>query len=147
MYFFKIKKIFKLSHGEYVAPEKLEIMYNRSPLIQQSFIYSTSLKSGIVAIIVPDPIELKKVANENGIEGKIDDLIKEKKILNIVMNSIGEICKENKLPKYEYVRRIHLTNELFSIENDLLTPTFKLKRSEVLEYYKKEIDLLLSKIE
>jgi long-chain acyl-CoA synthetase len=49
----RVKNIFKLSQGEYIAPDKLEIVYNKHEAIQQSFIYGDSLQSTLVAIIVP----------------------------------------------------------------------------------------------
>ena len=48
------KNIFKLSQGEYLAPEKLENAYIQSPLILQIMVYGDSNKSSAVAIVVPD---------------------------------------------------------------------------------------------
>ena len=48
------KNIFKLSQGEYIAPEKLENIFVLSQYIEQSFVYGDSLKNCLVAIIVPD---------------------------------------------------------------------------------------------
>lgn len=48
------KNIFKLSQGEYIAPEKLEQCYLKSYLIGQIFVYGDSLHNNLVAIIIPD---------------------------------------------------------------------------------------------
>jgi len=48
------KNIFKLSQGEYIAPEKLENIFVLSPYIAQSMVYGDSLKSCTVAIVVPE---------------------------------------------------------------------------------------------
>jgi hypothetical protein len=37
---------------------------------------------------------------------------------------------------------IRLTDETFTVDNDLLTPTFKLKRPQLLEKFKKEVDAM-----
>jgi len=56
------KNIFKLSQGEYVAPEKLENIFIQSPYIAQCMVYGNSLKSCTIAIVVVDPEPLKKWA-------------------------------------------------------------------------------------
>jgi len=37
-------------------------------------------------------------------------------------------------------KKIHLSSEMFTVENNLLTPTFKSKRPQLQERYQKEID-------
>lgn len=46
--------IFKLSQGEYIAPEKSEMKIKTSNILQ-SFVYGDSMKSCLVAIVIPDP--------------------------------------------------------------------------------------------
>jgi long-chain acyl-CoA synthetase len=59
------KHIFKLSQGEYVAPEKLENIFNKSLYIAQIFVYGDSLQHQLVAIVIPDADTGKKWAAEN----------------------------------------------------------------------------------
>ena len=48
------KNIFKLSQGEYIAPEKIENILALSPMIANCFIYGNSMKNNVVAIVVPE---------------------------------------------------------------------------------------------
>lgn len=54
----RAKNIFKLSQGEYIAPEKLENVYMKSSWVDQIWIHGESLQTTILAFIV---VPIKKV--------------------------------------------------------------------------------------
>lgn len=56
------KNIFKLSQGEYIAPEKIEQIMNLAPLISQIFLYGDSFKNVCVAIVVPEEPQVMRWA-------------------------------------------------------------------------------------
>ena len=72
------KHIYKLSQGEYIAPEKIELNYAKHPLISQIFISGNSLQSYNVAIIVPEENyffkKFKKSTLSDAIHGNSHDL-------------------------------------------------------------------------
>merc|ERR1711865_235268 len=59
------KNIFKLSQGEYVAPEKIENVYKKSKFVENIFVYGDSLQHQLVAIVVPDVIASVPWLQEN----------------------------------------------------------------------------------
>lgn len=61
-----------------------------------------------------------------------------------ILKEIQDISKKNKLTGLEIAKNIHLESELFSVENDILTPTFKIKRHQAKEKYKETISHLYS---
>ena len=62
----RCKNIFKLSQGEYIAPERVEQIMGLSPIIAQMFLYGDSLKNVCVAVIVPEEAEVRKIAGAQG---------------------------------------------------------------------------------
>jgi long-chain acyl-CoA synthetase len=111
------KNIFKLSQGEYIAPEKLENIFVLSPYIAQSMVYGDSLKSCVVAVVIPDDVrmeEWKTAHKKESIAAVIEDPDFKKEI----MEDLARLAKENKLSGLEKPKDIHLSTDAFSIEND-----------------------------
>lgn len=136
------KNIFKLSQGEYIAPEKVENMLALSPIIAQSMVYGDSLRSCVVAIIVPHLDKIEAWSKENGLDQKPSETIKEPVFKKLVMDEVTRICTEQKLTGLEKPKDIFITLEMFSVDNNLLTPTFKLKRNVARDYFKPQIDTM-----
>ncbi|RIB01319.1 hypothetical protein C2G38_2296505 [Gigaspora rosea] len=148
------KNIFKLSHGEYVAPEKIENAYVNSNLILQIFVHGDSLRDYLVAIVVPDPETFVPWANaltkknvSLGDEKGLEILVYDKKVKRAFLGHMDEIANQSKLKGFEMVKDIHLSNVPFSVENNILTPTLKLKRHEAQKHFRKIIDKLYAEHE
>ena len=92
------KNIFKLSQGEYLAPEKLENAYIQSPLVTQIMVYGNSYKNCAVAIVVPDEQALETWAKANG-KSSADVYADQAEYCKVVMDSINEVAKAKKFNK------------------------------------------------
>ncbi|CAG8638341.1 6680_t:CDS:10 [Acaulospora morrowiae] len=143
------KNIFKLSQGEYIAPEKIENVYASSGLILQIFVHGDSIRDHLVAIAIPNPEVFVPWANtltgqnvslsdEKGLES----LVKNDLVRNAFLEEINKIGKEAKLKSFELVKSIHLTHVPLTVEDGLLTPTLKIKRNEAQNYFRDVIDKL-----
>ncbi|KAF9394054.1 hypothetical protein CPC16_000299 [Podila verticillata] len=144
----RVKNIFKLAQGEYIAPEKIEAVLAKHYLVAQIFVYGHSLKSTLVGIVVPDAETLKVWAESNGLAGKsFEELCALPKVKETLQKELSSFGRENDLKGFEIVKSITVISEAFSIENDLLTPTFKLKRHQAKEKYEAEIERMYSEIE
>ena len=142
----RVKNIFKLSQGEYIAPEKLENKYSLSDYVAQIMIYGDSLKNCCVGIIVLEQATCFKWAAENGKPQDLAALANDKDMKAVVQDSLNVITKEHKLSGIEKPYKIFLTHDAFSIENNILTPTFKLKRNVAREVYKPQIDVMYTEL-
>ena len=59
-----------------------------------------------------------------------------------VLAELDRLRKEAKLFTFEHAAKIYLESEPFSVENDILTPTFKLKRDIAKKVYETQIDAM-----
>ncbi|KAJ3277049.1 Long chain acyl-CoA synthetase 7 peroxisomal [Terramyces sp. JEL0728] len=143
----RVKNIFKLAQGEYVAPEKIEILYQQHEIVAQAFVYGNSLESVLVGILVIDEQPFKRFCNEHGFSNSsLHEAIRNPTILTAVQKTLEGFGKSKGLKGFENVKNWHLTTEPFSVENNLLTPTFKLKRHDAKLKYQNEIDELYSQL-
>ncbi|KAI8062703.1 hypothetical protein BC940DRAFT_308158 [Gongronella butleri] len=133
----RLKNIFKLSQGEYVAPEKIEQVYCKHHLVAQAFVYGNSLQASLVGIVVPDKETFVPWAQKLA---PGEDIYRSEAVTKELLKQLVAFGKENDLKGFEQFKTISLTSEEFSVDNDMLTPTFKLKRENAQKTYKKEID-------
>ncbi|XP_034295997.1 long-chain-fatty-acid--CoA ligase 5 [Pantherophis guttatus] len=136
------KNIFKLSQGEYIAPEKIENIYIRSSSVAQVFVHGDSLQSFLVGIVVPDEETLPAFAENLGVKGSFEDLCKNSVVKNAILMEMNNLGKEAGLKTFEQVKYIYLHPELFTVENGLLTPTLKSRRSDLVKHFRSQIDAL-----
>ncbi|XP_071685846.1 long chain acyl-CoA synthetase 4-like isoform X2 [Rutidosis leptorrhynchoides] len=134
------KNIFKLSQGEYVAVENLENVYGNVSDIDAVWIYGNSFEFCLVAVVNPNKAAVEHYAEAHNISGDFDSLCENPKIKEYILGELTRVGKEKKLKGFEFVKAVHLDPVPFDMERDLLTPTFKKKRPQMLKYYQDIID-------
>ncbi|CAF4026108.1 unnamed protein product [Adineta steineri] len=128
------KNMYKLSQGEYIAPEKIEDAYSRSQFVYQTFVYGDSYKNFPVAIVVLNEDYVKRWNAQNN--NNSSQSTSEERLKEIVLEDMTKEGKKRGLMSYEQVKAIEFIKEPFTIENSLLTPTFKSRRFAVEKKYK-----------
>lgn len=113
--------------------------------------YGDSLQTYLVAVIVPEEEAVRKML-EDSVESALakaafSEICKSERLKSIIIKEIMQIGKDSGLHGFEIPRSIHLVDELFTVENGLLTPTFKLKRQQARDKYEKEIERMYATIE
>lgn len=122
------KNIFKLSQGEYIASEKLELLYSKSKYIAQMFIYGDSLQNYIVAIIVPDKEQVLKDFECD--HEHYQTYINSSEFKQEITQWFKQVREEQKLNSLEVPKQFYCTDDEFKVEDGTLTPTFKLIRGQ-----------------
>jgi len=93
----RAKNIFKLSQGEYIAPEKLENVFIQSEWASQIWIHGDSLHDWILAFVVLEPARVKK---ETGNE-LTDEACNSEELKKTVLKDLLKLAAENNLSGLE----------------------------------------------
>lgn len=122
------------------SPEYIESVYKQVPAIANIYVHGESTQSCLVAIIVPDIETLKTLFPDLSTKYKtLAEYSADKKVAAYILNAMNHAGKKEKLRGFEIVKYIHLASEEPSVENGLLTPSFKLKRHEMKKRYEAAI--------
>jgi fatty acid CoA ligase FadD9 len=119
--------VIKLSQGEFVAVARLEALYATSPLVRQIYVYGSSERSFLVAVVVPtdDAAALPRSA---------------------IGESLVQVARDYRLNGYEIPRDFLLETEPFSLENGLLSGVGKFLRPKLKDRYGPALEQLYAKM-
>ena len=134
----RVKNIFKLQQGEYVAPEKIENALMDSPYVEQIFVYGDSLQNYLVAIIVPNKSHVIDFLKNKGINCNNDnckDYFENEELKKDILKNFETIGEKSDFKGFEIIKKIYLSPEPFTVENDLCTPTLKIRRHVAKKYF------------
>ena len=139
----RVKNMFKLQQGEYIAPEKIENKLAKCKYIEQIFIYGDSLQSYLVGILVPkykDVIDFLKNKGINDVtKENYKNYFEDPDLIKDILKTIDDYSRKNDIKGFEIVKKVYLSKEPFSIDNNLLTTTLKLRRHIAKKHFLKEI--------
>jgi len=108
--------------GDNISPIKIESDLNKSYFIEQSLVYGDN-KPYLVCLIVLS-LEYKNIKNEE------------------IQKQIEKINKN--LSKIEKIKKFFIIKNQFTIENNMMTPTLKLKRYKIVKTYQNELEKLFN---
>ena len=132
------KDIIINAYGKNIAPQPLEALLKSSPYIGTPVLIGDRRKF-LVALIVPNFEKLQRDAAAMGVHAASPEaLVADARVKAIYQ---GEIDRFNKsLDRQEKIRRFTLLPRDFSIDEDEITPSLKVKRKNIDKKYKDVID-------
>jgi len=140
----RIQGVFKLSNGEFIAANKLELTYGKSRFINQIYIHGDSSKPYLTAIVVPNEDFIRKYwAPHNKIdrEKSLEEFCQLEKLKEDILSDMEKKACEDGLAVYEAVKKIHLEPFQWTTE-DLLTSSHKTNRKAAHHKYSNILDRL-----
>ncbi|BCA62092.1 AMP-dependent synthetase [Sphingomonas sp. HMP9] len=127
--------------GDNVAPQKVEGMLTLQPEIAQAMIAGDK-RPYMVALIVPDPEWTQEWCAGNGDACSFARLAENSEFRTALGAAVERVNKE--LTVTERIRRFVLADGPFTIENEQLTPSLKIRRHVLKQTYGERLDALYS---
>ncbi len=135
----RIKEIIVLSNGEKVSPADMEMAITMDPLIEQAMVIGEQ-KPYLSAICILSPDAWPAFARSIGVDPDQPRVLESQKVETALLARIAE--QVSMFPGYARILRVHLSFEPWSVENGLMTPTLKLKRSQVMAHLAEPVSKL-----
>ena len=98
------------------------------------------MKDYVVIFVAANPDAEKKWCDDNG--KSVESAKKDEAFKKEIMESIYTLADANKFNTLEKPKQIFIMDAPFSVENDLLTPSFKTKRNVAAKVFEKDIEEL-----
>ncbi|WP_345315415.1 long-chain fatty acid--CoA ligase [Ferrimonas gelatinilytica] len=140
----RIKELMKTSNGKYIAPQRVEGMVSRDPLVEQVAIIADA-RNYVSALIVPAFEALESWAKEAGIQYKDKlELVQHARVKAHFEERLKAVQKE--LARFEQVKQFTLLPREFCMKLGELTPTMKLRRRVINQRFAAQIDAMYRKV-
>lgn len=129
VYLDRRNNVIKLSQGEFVAVSQLEATYATCPHVRQIFLYGSSERSFLLAVIVPNT-----------------DIAGDRDLRAVIAAELRDVAEANSLSPYEIPRDFILESEAFTRDNGLLSGVGKLLRPALKARYGDRLEALYTAI-
>ena len=137
----RAKQLLVLSTGKNVAPGPVEDRFAANEFVEQCVVLGDGRRF-VSALIVPNFERIEKWAENRGHDVADDraSLCRDDRVRERIQREVDRVNEE--FESYERIKRFRLVEEEFSEDNDLLTPTMKKKRRNILDRFADEVDMI-----
>jgi long-chain acyl-CoA synthetase len=135
----RIKELFKLSNGKYVAPPAIEAKFaTLCPYASQFMVFGEG-KNFAAALVTLDEDSISGWAKDNGLDGKsYKDLTKSDEVHDMIDEHVKKLNAS--LNRWETIKKWAVLDHDLSVDGGQLTPSLKVKRGVVAEQNKETLD-------
>ena len=114
----RVKELFKTSKGKYVAPAPIENRLNAHPLVEQALVSGVGQSAAYALVVLAE--DLRPKLGDAAVRAK-------------VQQELGDLLRDvnQAVADYEQLRMIGVAPQAWTIENGMLTPTMKIRRSRI----------------
>lgn len=109
----RVKEMYKTSKGEYIAPSQIEFGFADNAYIEQICVAGQQLPQPLALIVLS---EMGRHADRIVVERSLEDTL---------------TALNPKLHSYERVRKLVIVRDAWTVDNNLMTPTMKIKRNVI----------------
>ncbi len=135
----RIKEIIVLANGEKLPPHDIEMAIDMDPVIDQVMVIGEG-RPYLSALVVLNKEKARPLAAGLGLDIDNHEHLQDNRMEDLIIKRIASSL--HAFPGYAKVVRVALINEPWTVENELITPTLKLRRHHILKRYDKEIHQL-----
>jgi long-subunit acyl-CoA synthetase (AMP-forming) len=136
------KELFKTAGGKYIAPQHLEGLLKGIPGIGQAVVVGGDGRKYVAALLTLDPESAPRLASTLGAPAELEPLSAHPAFLAHVQRELDRV--NEKLARYESIKRFKLLPRELSVDGGELTPTLKLKRKVIAQKYAADIEALFA---
>jgi len=137
----RIKDILILSNGEKVPPGDIESAILMDDTFEQVLVLGEG-ESYLSALLVLNSENWVGLAKRHSLDPFDNTSLSNKKLQSDIVQLLRDLLHD--FPAYARIRRITLLLEPWTVENDMMTPTMKIKRPKVIAHHQDEIDAMYS---
>ncbi|ELZ34060.1 amp-forming long-chain acyl-CoA synthetase [Halogeometricum pallidum JCM 14848] len=137
----RAKQILVLSTGKNVAPGPIEDAFASSDVIEQCMVLGDGRKF-VSALVVPNVDGVREWADREGYDlpDGLRSLCRDDRVRDRIQAEVDEV--NERFEPYERIKQFRVVPEEFTEHNDLMTPTMKKKRRNILDRYADQVKML-----
>ncbi len=117
----RVKEQFKTAKGKYVSPVPIESLFGVNPEIEQVCVLGSGRKQPLVLVVLSEMVKPRQEDAQQRLEKTLEQV-------------------NSQLESHQRIDAVIVASHPWSVENELLTPTMKLKRDKIEERYRRFLE-------